>query len=61
MMGTAPKSFIVVIAIALAASRPPLGERVPIPRGNTGVSTRAPLPLHREDERRLPRLPEGSR
>ena len=40
---------------------PPLSERVPIPRVNTGISAGAPVPIDRADERRLSRLPEGSR
>jgi hypothetical protein len=38
-----------------------LSGRVPIQRGDTGVSTGAPVPFHRQNQRRLPRLPEGSR
>jgi hypothetical protein len=39
---------------------PALGERVPIARGDTGISARASLPFDGAHNRRLPRLPQGS-
>jgi hypothetical protein len=37
-----------------------LGEGIQVPRGDAGIPTRASLPFNRQDQRRLPRLPERS-
>ena len=41
--------------------QPAFGQGAPIPRGNTGIPTRAPVPIDRAHNRRLSRLSEGSR
>jgi hypothetical protein len=39
---------------------PPCGERASIPRGDTRIPAGAPVPIYREDDRRLSGLPERS-